>query len=605
VVFDQSGNPLQLLIRDGPSLQLWNVKEQHALGKYQLPVSAQPDSQDQSVAEVVNIALSADGSLLAATVEFGAEDADKSAKAVVAVWQAKESRPWRVFEKRATVLAIAPSGASSLLAAGDERGKLTIWALDSGQETASLQSSRNAILTLAFDRDRRRLGGELAPANQGGNWLLAAGDAGGVVTVWDTGAKIPRAFCRGSRYGVHAVAFSPDGMTLASAGRYRAKLWNVATGQLLLHLKYRNFMTGLAFSPDGRRLAVTSVAAFDNPSSVDVWKLDENRGIRLLRGLLGQITEVAISPDDRYLAALSDDWQVGIWDVVAGHLLHVLEAHKGLIADNAALAFSPDGSQLAFASGHEARLWNVADGRERKSWVLPGGLADRLAFPAKDKLLLLRVETQEGDRGPFSDAPPSQHPRVCRLRNLLGGEPTDKAVEITDFNWAVFSTALAPNGDYLVIHGRGGPEGERRLIKVFDAAGRELGKIPTRRKRSSGRSVIDPSGTRMLTPVDDSGPFLLLEMPSVRRLGDLDRNASCFSDGAKYFVTAGSPGGRAIASVADGELLVNLGIDNLTTSEAQFSSDDRLVAWGNADGTVLLCDVPAIRSRLTEIGLDW
>ena len=58
----------------------------------------------------------------------------------------------------------------------------------------------------------------------------------------------------------------------------------------------------------------------------------------------------------------------------------VLEVTPGFFVDNAALAFSPDGRRFAFSAGQEAALWDVATGELTKTWKLPPGLADRLAF---------------------------------------------------------------------------------------------------------------------------------------------------------------------------------------------------------------------------------
>ena len=44
-------------------------------------------------------------------------------------------------------------------------------------------------------------------------------------------------------------------MTLASAGRGRISLWGTVTGRLLVALRGYDFMTGLAFTPDGKHLA--------------------------------------------------------------------------------------------------------------------------------------------------------------------------------------------------------------------------------------------------------------------------------------------------------------------------------------------------------------
>ena len=82
---------------------------------------------------------------------------------------------------------------------------------------------------------------------------------------WDLARRVILAHCRGSSSGVQSVSFSSDGVTLASAGRMEAKVWDAATGRLLLNLiprpTDRNHMTQVAFSPDGSRLAVGSFTA--------------------------------------------------------------------------------------------------------------------------------------------------------------------------------------------------------------------------------------------------------------------------------------------------------------------------------------------------------
>ena len=88
--------------------------------------------------------------------------------------------------------------------------------------------------------------------------------------------------------------------------------------------------------------------------------------------------------------------------VASGRLLHVLKAPNGVVADNAALEFSPDGQRLAYATGKAACLWNVKTGEVEEMWALSPGLIDRLSFPKADQLLLLRLETKDGNFGPFN-----------------------------------------------------------------------------------------------------------------------------------------------------------------------------------------------------------
>ena len=172
-------------------------------------------------------------------------------------------------------------------------------------------------------------------------------------------------------------------MTLASAGRQSTKLWDVATGRLLLDIESGNYVPTLAFSPDGYQIAAGFVKAHGSPQAVEVWKLETGRGIQTLRGLTAQSMKTALTGDGHLVAALCDDWQVGIWDGPANRLLHVLEVTPGHFTDSAALAFSPDGRQFAFSAGHEASLWDVGTGELIRSWRCPKASSNRWPSPSR------------------------------------------------------------------------------------------------------------------------------------------------------------------------------------------------------------------------------
>jgi WD40 repeat protein len=155
-------------------------------------------------------------------------------------------------------------------------------------------------------------------------------------------------------------------------------------------------LTDVAFSPGGKKLAVSSIARYGELGGLDLWDLDYGRGIQTLRGLGNRVAQMTISPNDRLLAALDDDWKVGIWNLSSGRLLHVIEAPRGYSTDNAALAFSPNGDRLAFSTGKTAKLWDVESGKETRSWILSPGIGDQLAFdPTAKKLMLVRLETEK------------------------------------------------------------------------------------------------------------------------------------------------------------------------------------------------------------------
>src|SRR5260370_5756301 len=75
-----------------------------------------------------------------------------------------------------------------------------------------------------------------------------------------------------------AVAFAPDGRTLATAGYEGVvRLWEVPMGKLLSTFEKRSRITSLAYTPDGKKLAVATHARFDTPG---IGGLSENQEIQ-------------------------------------------------------------------------------------------------------------------------------------------------------------------------------------------------------------------------------------------------------------------------------------------------------------------------------------
>jgi WD40 repeat protein len=387
------------------------------------------------------------------------------------------------------------------------------------------------------------------------------------------------------------VTFSPDGTTLASGGRDAARLWDVATGRLLLNLGPRplDFATGLTFSSDGRRLAGSSKVGFA-AGEVVVWELDDGQGIRTLRGLQSHVSKVCFAPDGKLLAALAHNWQVAIWELDSGRLKASLEVPQGDTADNAALAFSPDGRSFAFSTLTQGKLWDLDTAQEVRNWNLPPGYQDTLAFHPSGKLLLFRFERRDGKR-------------VCLVRDLLGSDPARPLPEITTFDRQVFRIAAPPDGSYFLVNGQNGTD-ERRLLGLFDGTtGKQLWLVP------GSLPELDPGGTVMRFQ-DSDAKLILVEMPSGRPLKDslIPKRAGVLSPGARYILAGNQgivPGQEdSISLFRRGEpspLVTFVGLH----PEILFSPAGSHAAWGNPDGSVSLCDIEQVRARLSQAGLGW
>ena len=94
--------------------------------------------------------------------------------------------------------------------------------------------------------------------------------------------------------------------------------------------------------------------------TIKIWELGDGAQPALRRTLEGHtdfVRRVALSPDDRYMASASDDYTVGLWDVVTGQRIRVLEGHTACVNS---VAWSRDGEYIVSGSWDgTARVWEA------------------------------------------------------------------------------------------------------------------------------------------------------------------------------------------------------------------------------------------------------
>jgi WD40 repeat protein len=216
---------------------------------------------------------------------------------------------------------------------------------------------------------------------------LASGGNGGLIRLWDVGAGRVRWKGRSTPRPVSGIAFRPDGSTIAAASRSEGVwLWSAAEGRDLGRLALRmGGATSVRYRPDGRALVFFDTRYF---SSATLWELDSNTP-RARFEVMNGICSAAFRPDGRRIALGCAQDRVDLWDpalfpsgspiLTVGAIEDATELAKERGAEGGpwsipnpararCVGYSPDGRRLAVSAGWSFHAHDPADGRRTASF---------------------------------------------------------------------------------------------------------------------------------------------------------------------------------------------------------------------------------------------
>jgi WD40 repeat protein len=154
----------------------------------------------------------------------------------------------------------------------------------------------------------------------------------------------------------------------------------------------------VAISPDDRLLAATGAN-----EDIHLWQFSDGQPFLTLKGHTNWVLSVVFSPDGQLLASGGEDCQIKLWNLGDGTCLTTLIGHTDYVHS---VCFSPNGEILASSSvDRTVKLWNSSTGECLNTLYGHEGWIERVVFSSNGQMIAS-----------------SSNDRTIKLWNAMSGE---------------------------------------------------------------------------------------------------------------------------------------------------------------------------------------